>query len=358
MFGSLDISLNLLCLILAFFPTLHGEVDLMPKESALTISEYTFQNGQKLPNLKLHYSTLGTPQKDASGQINNAVLILHWTGGSSADMLTTVFKEELYAPGKPLDATKYFLIFPDSIGHGQSSKPSDGLKMKFPSYGYHDMVKLQHLLVTKELKISRLKIILGTSMGGMQTWLLSILYPEFMDGAMPIVSLPKKIEGRNLLWRQMVIQAIKNDPSWKAGDYTEPPTGLLATFPFARMLLDGVPHLQKIVPDTLKALEFIHEANETAKHIDANDFIYALNASADYNPEPDLDKIQTKVFALDFTDDQLDPIELNTLETLIKRVKNGQAVIQKGSSDTFGHLTMAHPNLWWTQVEKFMKMLD
>ncbi len=322
------------------------------------IPSYRFENGQKLVNLTMHYASLGTPQRDAEGKINNAVLILHWTGASGAAMLTTAFKKELYGPDKPLDASKYFLIFPDSIGHGQSSKPSDGLRTEFPQYGYHDMVHLQYKLVTEGLGIDHLKMIMGTSMGGMHAWLWSVLYPRFMDGIMPIVSLPARVDGRNLLWRQMVVHAIQVDPSWNHGNYTLPPRGLLGAWPFARMLLDGVPHLQTIVPDQARALVFIKDAVQEATKKDANDLIYVLNASQDYDPEPKLSTIQTRVFALDFTDDQLDPAELGTLNRLIKQVKNGHAVVQPGTHHSYGHLTMAHPELWANQVADFVRLVN
>jgi homoserine O-acetyltransferase/O-succinyltransferase len=330
----------------------------LQNEHTYIFPAYAFRNGEKLDQVKLHYATLGNPKRDQDGKIVNAILILHWTGGDSSHMLSDAFKSALYAPGKPFDANKYFLIFPDSIGHGKSSKPSDGLKANFPHYGYLDMVDLQHKLVVEELGITHLKYILGTSMGGMHAWLWSILYPAFMDGAMPIVSLPERVKGRNLLWRQLVIKAIRNDPGWQEGNYTKQPYSLFASWPFARMLLDGVPHMQRIVTDGKTAAAFIHEGINEAAVKDANDLIYTLEASADYDPEPQLKSIETKVFALDFTDDQLDPIELGTLQRLIKQVKNGRAVIQQGTNESYGHLTMAHPNLWSKQVEEFIHFVE
>lgn len=338
--------------------TSHSLEIAMPTEHDFIIPTYQFLNGQQLKDLKIHYATLGTPHKNEKGQISNAVLILHWTGADGAAMLSEDFKAHLYAPGKPLDANKYFLIFPDSIGHGKSSKPSDGLKSDFPLYGYRDMVDLQHKLIVDGLGISHLKMILGTSMGGMHTWLWSELYPNFMDGVMPIVSLPTKITGRNLIWRQAIVEAIKTDPEWKGGKYTQQPFSLLSTWPFARMLLDGVPHLEKTVNDRSAAHKFIQEAMKEAAKKDANDLIYVLEASRDYDPEPNLEAIQTKVFALDFTDDQLDPVQLHVLKDLIKRVKQGRAVIQPGTAESYGHLTMAHPDLWAHQVVEFLSFLN
>ncbi|MBS0652444.1 MAG: alpha/beta fold hydrolase [Verrucomicrobia bacterium] len=333
-------------------------LDQIKNEQDYILPEYTFRNGQKISNLKIHYATLGKPQKNKEGVITNAVLLLHWSGGSGADLLTERFMTELYAPGKPLDANHYYLIFPDSLGNGGSSKPSDGLRAQFPHYGYHDMVELQHLLITQELKVFHLKMIIGTSMGGMHTWLWTEKFPDFMDGAMPIVSLPKHIEGRNLIWRQAIAQAIKNDPEWKNGNYQRQPYSLTVTWPFAKMLLDGVPHLEKTVPDTSAAHQFINQAKDESKTIDANNLMYVLEASADYKPEDKLESIKAKVYALDFSDDQLDPPELGTLEDLIKRVKRGRATIQPGTPDSFGHMTMAHPELWAEHVSKFVQFVD
>jgi homoserine O-acetyltransferase len=355
--NSMERSFKQILLVLTLFFTMLSAAP-PEHEDDFILPRYEFHNGQQFPNLKIHYYTLGTPQYNDKGEIINAVLFLHWTGSSASALLSPSFKSALYAEGKPLDANKYFLIFPDSIGHGQSSKPSDGLGMDFPHYNYHDMVDLQYKLVKEKLGISHLKMILGTSMGGMHTWLWSELHPDFMDGAMPIVSLPTKVAGRNLLWRQLVIQAIKEDPEWNNGKYTQPPPGLLSSWPFARMILDGVPHLQNEIKDPSDALKFIQQARESAKKIDANNLIYVLAASSDYDPEPKLNTIKTKVFALDFTDDQLDPIEFHTLEKLIKHVKNGRAFIQEGTPTSYGHLTMAHPELWADQVGKFVTWIS
>ena len=206
----------------------------------------------------------------------------------------------LYAPGQPLDAAKYFIIIPDSIGHGQSSKPSESLRMQFPRYGYLDMVDIQYKLITEKLGLKHLKMILGTSMGGMHTWLWTELHPSFMDGAMPIVSQPAAVTGRNLLWRQMIVQAIKNDPKWQNGTYTGQLQGFLSAWPFARMLLDGVPHLHQQITNHKQALQFINEASEEASKKEAIDIVYVLEASSDYDPEPNLDKIQTKGLCFGF----------------------------------------------------------
>lgn len=330
----------------------------MQTDKDFIIPNYRFKNGQELQNAKIHYTTLGTPAKNEQGEITNAVLMLHWTGADGAALLTEDFKSHLYAPGKPLDASKFFLIFPDNIGHGKSSKPSEGLQSDFPNYGYHDMVDLQHELIVKGLGISHLKMIIGTSMGGMHAWLWSELHSTFMDGVMPIVSLPTKVTGRNLIWRQLIIEAIKNDPQWNKGKYKQQPYSLRATWPIARMLLDGVPHLANVIKDESEAASFIQDAANEASKKDANDLVYVLAASKDYDPEPSLGNIRTKVIALNFTDDQLNPDELHVLQDLIKHVKQGRAVIQDGTPTSYGHFTMAHPELWAHQVSDFILFLS
>ncbi|MCW8454578.1 alpha/beta fold hydrolase [Fluoribacter dumoffii] len=327
------------------------------KENQFIIPKYQFKNGQTLDNLRIHYITAGIPQKNNQGEIKNAVLFLHWTGGSGSDLFEH-FKKALLAPGKPFDANNYYLIFPDNIGQGQSSKPSDDLRMKFPQYTYQDMVELQHQLVSSHLKITHLKMIVGTSMGGKHSWLWSELYPEFMDGIMPIVCLPRKIDGRNLLWRQIVINSIKNDPSWENGNYTNQPYGVQAIWPLVAMMVDGVPHLQHTISNTREATDYIHSAVKQSTKKDANDIIYIMAASRDYDPEPLLSTIKTKVFALDFTDDALDSPEFNRMPELMRQVKQGQWVLQKGSPTSHGHFTLLYPELWSKQAERFTSWVN
>jgi homoserine O-acetyltransferase len=346
-------------LVLIFSPCLFADINQLNKqEGDFIIDHYTFKNGQTLDNLKIHYTTLGTPQKDAQGNITNAILMLHQTSSNGEALVTPEFITTLYDPGKPLDASKYFLIFPDNIGTGKSSKPSDGLHMNFPNYRYLDMVDLQHRLVTEKLGIKRLKYIIGISMGGMHTWLWSELYPEAMEGAMPIVSLPVKIQGRNLVWRQASINSLKKDPQWNNGDYTHQPNSLKSTWALIYMLLSGVPHLQKTITDVSAAQQFIQEAEHESENKDANDLIYVLDASTDYNPEPDLDKITTPLFALNFSDDELNPAYLHILEDNIKKVKHGKAITQKGTVYSLGHATGSHPEFWSTRVTEFIDFVN
>ncbi|RYZ38973.1 MAG: alpha/beta fold hydrolase [Myxococcaceae bacterium] len=328
------------------------------READAFFQDHRFRDGTVLPEVRIHYATLGTPRRDASGAVTNAVLLLHWTSASGEVLRGRSFMDSLFAPGRPLDATKYFLIFPDSVGHGRSSKPSDGARTKFPAYGYRDMVELQHRLVTQTLGIARLHAIVGLSMGGMNAWQWSELYPDAVEGVMPIVSLPTRIAGRNLLWRRFVSRQIRTDPEWKDGLYTTPPRGWREAFPVFRMMLDGVPHLQATLPDAAAADAFIAAAMTQAQGMDANDLLYSLESSSDYDPEPALGAIQARVFALNFSDDEFNPVSLRTLETLMPRVKRGRFVVQPGDARSFGHLTQAHPELWADQVAAFLAFLE
>jgi homoserine O-acetyltransferase len=318
---------------------------------------YKFRSGESLDSLKFHYATLGQPHRNGAGEIDNAVLVMHWTGADSRAVLTPLYMKALYEPGRPLDARKYFLVFPDSIGLGKSSKPSDGLRMKFPHYGYQDMVDLQHRLVTEVLGIKRLHAILGMSMGGMNAWQWAESYPDAVEGVMPVVSFPVRVSGRNLIWRRMAIDDIQNDPDWNDGNYTSPPRGWTRAYQLLRLMIDGVPHMQAIAPDAAGADKFISDAAAQAAAAEPIDVLYSLKSSSDYDPEPDIGKIKTKLFALNFGDDEFNPDELQILQTRMKQVKHGQYVVQPGSASSFGHLTMAHPEQWSEQVARFMKEL-
>lgn len=328
----------------------------IPVEDDFIIPEYQFVNGEKLTNVKIHYITLGIPKYDENGKISNAILLLHGTGGNGAMYLDSGLKQALYGPGKPFDANEYFLIFPDNIGHGKSSKPSDGLRTHFPKYQYQDMVDIQYRLIKEKLGISHIKMIMGASMGGTHSWLWSEMHPDFMDGVMPIACFPAHISGRSLLYKRMFIKAIEDDPEWKNGDYIAQPHSFITAELMLLPLLYGLEHLEKIIPNILSADEFATNYIERIKKStgDANDMIYALKSSADYAPEDKLETIQAKVFALNFEDDALIPNELHILENLIKRVKNGRAVIQKTEADSNGHLTVLHPQLWENQVREFV----
>lgn len=340
-------------------PVTHGAaIDAKAVSADVTYPNYRFKSGQVLDSLRLHYRTLGTPHRNAKGDIDNAVLVLHWTANSGAQVMTPEYIEALYGPGKPLDANRYYLIIPDNVGHGQSSKPSDGLLARFPNYGYQDIVDLQHKLVTETLGIHKLHAILGMSMGGMNAWQWAVEYPDAVKGIMPVVSFPTSISGRNLLWRTIVTNGIRNDPTWHGGQYAKQPDSFRDGYLILRMMIDSVPRLQSQVSDLASANQWIDTAGKESTNADANNVLYSLESSRDYNPEPKLGSIKAKVFALNFDDDEFNPNQLQTLQTLMKQVPNGSYVVQKGTDSSPGHLTMAKPSLWADHVKNFMQSLD
>jgi homoserine O-acetyltransferase/O-succinyltransferase len=335
-----------------------GEENSEAKQGDAWFDNYRFKDGETIEKVHIHYETMGEPHRGKGGRINNAVLVLHWTGSNSRALLTPRYVKALFDPGRPLDARKYFLIFPDSIGHGESSKPSDGLRAKFPNYGYLDMVDLQHKLIVETLGIEHLHAILGMSMGGMNAWQWAEAYPGFMDGIMPVVSLPVKVSGRNLIWRRTAVDYIQGDSSWNGGNYSAPPRGWIQAYELLRLMIDGVPHMQATAPNLKEADRFIDDAKAEAARGDANDVLWSLKSSSDYDPEPELDRIRTKVFALNFDDDEFNPDVLKILQTRMQRVKSGRYIVQAGSASSFGHLTMAHPELWSKHVAEFMRELE
>jgi homoserine O-acetyltransferase/O-succinyltransferase len=319
---------------------------------------YQFRDGEKLARLKIHYATLGKAHRNTAGEVDNAVLVLHWTGADSRALLSPTYTKALFASGKPLDASRYYLIFPDSVGHGRSSKPSDGLKAKFPNYDYGDIVDLQHKVVTEKLGITHLHAILGMSMGGMNVWQWAEAYPNMMDGVMPVVSLPIKVSGRNLLWRRMVIDTVRTDAGYDNGNYTKTPHGWLTGYSILRMMIDSAPALQHQIPDSAAADKFLAVNKVAAEHIDPNDIVYSLKSSFTYDPKPELAKITTKVFALNFSDDEFNPDKLQILESVVPKLKNGRYVVQSGTDSSPGHFTMTRPELWSQHVAEFMAWLD
>jgi homoserine O-acetyltransferase/O-succinyltransferase len=319
---------------------------------------YQFRDGENLGRLRIHYATLGTPHRGTDGEVDNAVLLLHWTGSDGRALLTPTYMKALFDAGRPLDAQRYYLIFPDSVGHGRSSKPSDGLRNNFPHYGYADMVDLQHRLVTQTLAIHKLHAILGVSMGGMNAWQWAETYPEEVEGVMPVVSLPTGVAGRNLLWRRMAVRYIQEDPAWNDGVYTKPFRGWVQAYQLLRMMIDGVPHLQNVVRDGKDADKFLDAAATQSLSADANDVMYSLRSSTDYDSESGLAGIHAKLFALNFTDDEFNPDSLQILQRLTPRVSGARYLAQPGTADSFGHLTMAHPELWSQHVDRFMNWLE
>ncbi|CAG9239171.1 Homoserine O-acetyltransferase [Paraburkholderia caribensis] len=326
-------------------------------EADAWFDNYRFRDGETLPRLRIHYATLGTPHRNDQGAVDNAVLVLHWTGADSRTLLSPTYTKALFDPGRPLDANRYYLIFPDNVGHGQSSKPSDGLRAKFPNYDYGDIVDLQHKLVTETLGIRHLHAILGMSMGGMNAWQWAETYPDMMDGVMPVVSLPITVSGRNLLWRRMVIDAIRSDPEWKSGEYTQTPRGWIEGFGVLRMMIDSAPALQQEIPDGAAANKFLATTRFQAEHVDANDILYSLKSSFSYDPEPGLSRIKAKLFALNFSDDEFNPDTLRVLERVVPTLQHGRYVVQQGTPSSPGHFTMTRPDLWAQHVGEFMQWL-
>ena len=319
---------------------------------------YRFSDGSTLPDLRLHYVTLGKPHRSVQGEVDNAILLLHWTGASGASMLTDEFIQNLYAAGKPLDASRYYLIIVDNVGHGKSSKPSDGLRANFPRYTYTDLVDLQHRLVTEALQINRLQAIVGLSMGGMNAWQWVEKYPDSVCAIMPIVALPTRVAGRNLLWRRMVIDWIKSDPAWRDGNYEANPPSLTHAQQLVMLMIEGVPHLQALLPDQSSTDKYINSVAQQASKLDANDLLYSVDSSRDYDPEAGLRQMKTPVFALNFSDDEFNPDSLPLLEKLIAEVPHSRYVVQPGTPSSNGHLSMAHPHLWASHVADFMRFAD
>src|SRR5437867_4168529 len=315
-----------------------------PTEGDYTIRDFKFTSGETLPELRLHYRTIGKPEKDAQGKTTNAVLIMHGTTGSGAQFIRPEFAGELFGKDQPLDAIKFFIVLPDGIGHGKSSKPSDGMHAKFPHYGYLDMIEADYRLLTDGLSVNHVRLVMGTSMGGMHTWLWGELHPDFMDALMPLASLPIQISGRNRAWRRIVIDAIRNDPAWNGGEYkTQPPS--LRTAAEMLWFMSSNPVLrQKEAPTLAKTDEVLDKFVEgIVKTDDANDVLYALEASRDYDPGPNLEKILAPLLAINSTDDLINPPELGILEGEIKRVSHGRAIVIQLRDNKSGHgrLTLA-----------------
>ena len=316
-------------------------------ERDFVIPHFRFTSGETLPELRLHYRTLGTPRKDASGVVRNAVLIRHGTGGTGAQFTGRAFAGELFGAGQPLDVAKYFLILPDDIGHGRSSKPSDGLRAKFPRYGYIDMVEAEYRLVTEGLGVNHLRLVMGTSMGGMHTWLWGERYTDFMDALMPLASLPTQIAGRNRAWRRVVIDAIRHDPEWKDGNYATQPQSLRTAAEMLWLVSSNPILRQKAAPALADADRVLDEyVANYVKTGDANDVLYALEASRDYDPGPGLEKITAPLLAVNSADDLVNPPELQILEREITRVRKGRAVVLPLSERTAGHGTHTIAALW------------
>jgi homoserine O-acetyltransferase len=317
------------------------------KDGDFVVPDFRFQSGETLRDVRLHYTTLGTPRRDASGHITNAVLLLHGTSGTGKNFFAASMGGELFGQGQPLDSALFYVILPDGLGRGGSTKPSDGLHARFPRYGYVDVVAAQHLLVTKGLGVDHLRVVAGVSMGGMHAWMWAERYPDMMDGVMPIASQPIAISGRNLLFRRILTEAIRNDPDWSGGEYQSPPRHWVYTAPLWAMILDSPVRLQAQGPTRTAAMALYDKLVENArKSYDANDFLYWLESSWDYDPEPDLGKIKTRLVAINFADDAINPSDLAVVEKLVKTVPDARFVLVPESDRTIGHMTLSQAAVW------------
>jgi homoserine O-acetyltransferase len=328
-----------------------------PQEGDYVVHDFHFASGETLPEVKLHYRTLGKPIKDASGRTTNAVLILHGTGGSGAGFFRAIFAGVLFNPGQLLDASKYFIIVPDNIGHGKSSKPSDGMHAHFPQYAYADMIALQHELVFKGLGVNHLRLILGTSMGCMHSWIWGETYPDAMDALMPLACQPVQIAGRNRIWRKMVIDGIRQDPDWKGGDYTSEPRAALQISADFLIIAGSAPlHMQEDLPTRDAADKYLDDTmKRLTATMDANDMLYAVSASRDYDPSAKLEAITAQVMYINSGDDFINPPELGIAEREIKRVKNGKFVLLPASEQTHGHGTHTYAAVWQSYLKELLE---
>jgi len=329
------------------------------REGDVVLKDFRFRSGESLPELHIHYTTLGTPHRNAVGAIDNAVMVLHGTGGSGKQFLRPQFADELYGPGQPLDIRRYWIILPDNIGHGKSSKPSDGFKMNFPKYDYDDMVEAQHRVLTEALGVTHLRLVFGTSMGCMHAFMWGETWPNFASALMPMACEPIEIAGLNRMWRQLAINGIEADPAWKAGNYRTQPIDGLRTAQSLLFVAGSAPlNYQTAYPTNSSASVFAEERVRTAMlDLDANDLIYQLDSSRTYNPWPDLEKIKAPLTWVNSADDFINPPELGLMEQLMPRVKHGRYVLLPITDQTRGHGTHSLPAIWKSYLAEFLKEL-
>ena len=347
-------ALMLLALVAVAQPSI-GATYPEPQEGDFQVRGFEFASGEVLSELNLHYTTIGQPRRDASGSVCNAVLIMHGTTGRGGGFLSERFAGALFGPGQLLDGERYYIILTDAIGHGQSSRPSDGLRMSFPKYTYNDMVRAQYLLLTEHLGVDHLRLVMGTSMGGMHTWVWGYTYPEFMDALMPLASLPVEIAGRNRMLRKMIIDSIRNDPEWNGGRYDDQPPGLISAMHPLIFMVSSPLQWQKEAPTREQAEAFLEaRIQRYAANMDANDLIYQFDSSRDYDPSPHLEEIVAPLLAINSADDQVNPPELGILEREIKRVPRGRAVLLPITDRTRGHGTHSIPAIWGPYLNELL----
>jgi homoserine O-acetyltransferase/O-succinyltransferase len=324
-------------------------------EGDYVATDFHFRSGEVLPSLRLHYTTFGTPKRDASGRVTNAVMVLHGTTGSAKQFVSPQFAGVLFGPGQLLDATRYYIILPDGIGHGKSSKASDGLHARFPHYDYGDMVAAQRQMLIEGLKVNHLRLIVGTSMGCMHSWVWGETYPDFMDAMMPLACLPVPIAGRNRMMRKMAMDAIRQDPAWENGEYKSPPPGLKTALDVLLVMGSSPLQMQKQYPTRDAADAYLDSLIRTRMaSTDANDFLYAFDASRNYDPSPNLEKIRVPVMAINSADDFINPPELGIMEVQIKRVLKGKYVLLPITDQTRGRGTHTLPAIWKDYLQELL----
>lgn len=331
--------------------------DLKPVDGDVVVQQFALQSGEVMPSLRLHYTTLGSAQRDATGHIVNAVLLLHGTTGTGKSFLAPILADALFGPGQPLDVARYFVVLPDGIGAGGSTKPSDGLHARFPHYGYVDQVNAQYAMIFG-MGIEHLKLVLGISQGGMQTWLWGERFPETMDALFPIASMPMQISGRNLIWRQIIIRSIRSDPGWKSGDYdpSNPPTLWMQTVaPLFALMVGNPEKLQAAGPDRAKTLAYYDSLVGQYAGRDANDYLYDFESSADYDPGNEVSRIKAPMLAVNFADDEVNPAQFAVTRETIAKVPHARLLVLPGGDAGWGHAAIFHAEMWAHPLAEFIK---
>lgn len=329
----------------ADYPPTHWPI----RDGVYHAHDFRFGTGETLPDLRLHYVTLGKPQRNTAGHTVNAVLLIHGTGGDAHSLLNPVFSDVLFGPGQPLDIRKYFIILPDEIGHGESSKPSDGLRMRFPRYTYDDMVRASHQMLLESLHVDHLRLVLGTSMGCMQSFVWGEMYPRFVDALMPLACMPMEIAGRNRIWRYMANQSIRDDPAWDHGNYEREPIEGLKGAAYMIVIAGSAPQqMQKDLPTRQRAENYLDQrVASIMPYLDADDSLYQFDSSRDYNPQPHLGSIVAPVMWINSGDDFINPPELEDLaQKLVRRMPHGRYILIPASMSTYGHGTHTHAAVW------------
>lgn len=335
-------------------PPLPSEMKVV--EDDFILREFRFRSGEVLPELRQHYLTMGTLVRDAQGRATNAVLVLHGTTGSGRHYFLPSFVEHLFSPGAVLDPARWFLILPDALGHGASSKPSDGLKARFPRYDYDDMVLAQHRLLTEGLGIDHLRVVFGISMGGMHSWIWGHRFPDFMEGLFPVICTPAEITGRNRMWRRMAMDMVRSDPAWQGGDYTEQPEGLRHASRLMALMGSGAGDLVDRGPTREKTDQLLVEMDRKTRSRDANDFVYQLDASTTYDPSPHLERIRARVVAVNARDDLMNPTELGMMKRSIRRVSGARFHLMPRTRH--GHYTALEAQHWKHHLQGLLEELS